>query len=78
LLRACGAVPTLQKEKQSSWQSFLKGKGTKKKAGFFTGHKKDSMFSVNEGGKVGVVGSGKGMTDYKKRQRHEFDLDSAE
>ena len=26
-----------QREKQSSWLSFQKGKGTKKKAGFFTG-----------------------------------------
>lgn len=63
------------KEKQSSWQSFLKGKGTKAKAGFMTGKKKQSMFSVPEGGKVGVVGSGRGMTDYKKAGRHDFSVE---
>ncbi|KAG2484619.1 hypothetical protein HYH03_016573 [Edaphochlamys debaryana] len=62
-----------QKQKQDSWQSFLKGKGSKKKTGFLTGTKKGSMFSVPEGGKVGVVGSGRGMTDYVKKARHEFD-----
>lgn len=57
-----------QKEKQGSWQQFLKGKGGKAKSGFMTGKKKGSMFSVpeGEGGKVGVVGSGRGMTDYQK------------
>ncbi len=32
------------------------------------------MFSVGEGdgSKVGVVGSGRGMTGYVKKQRHEF------
>jgi len=65
-----------QKEKQDSWQSFLTGKGGKKKAGFFTGRKKESMFKVPEGasGKVGVIGSGKGITEYAKRGRHEFEL----
>ncbi|KXZ56279.1 hypothetical protein GPECTOR_1g244 [Gonium pectorale] len=66
-----------QKQKQDSWQSFLKGKGSKKKTGFLTGAiKKSSIFSVPEGlvgSKVGVVGSGRGMTDYSKKQRHEFD-----
>lgn len=31
------------KEKQGSWQSFLKGKGGKPKTGFMTGKKKGSM-----------------------------------
>ncbi|CAD7705113.1 unnamed protein product [Ostreobium quekettii] len=63
-----------QKKKQQDWHSFVQGKGSKKKAGVFTGRKKTSIFSVPEevGGKVGVVGSGKGMTDYQKRARHEF------
>ena len=30
-------MDTQQREKQSSWLNFQKGKGTKKKAGFFTG-----------------------------------------
>lgn len=66
-----------QKKKQDSWQSFVKGKGTKKKTGFLTDMKKKSIFTVPEGidAKVGVVGSGKGMTDYQRRARHEFNLD---
>lgn len=43
--------------------------------GFFTGRKKESMFAVPEGGKVGVIGSGKGLTEYKKQTRHEFNVD---
>ena len=35
-------------------------------------HHKTSMFSVPEGGKVGVIGSGKPMTDYKPAGRHDF------
>lgn len=41
-----------QKQKADSWQKFVKGKGAKKVTGFFTGTKKDSMFSVAGDGKV--------------------------
>eukprot|EP00775_Hariotina_reticulata_P012496 gene12496-12630_t len=64
-----------QKERQTSWQNFQKGKGSKAKSGFFTGRKKDSMFKVPENGKVGVIGSGRGVTEYKKQTRHEFNVD---
>ena len=30
------------------------------------------MFKVPEGGKVGVIGSGKGTTEFAKKRRHEF------
>ena len=45
------------------------------KAGFFTGRKKESIFKSPEGfdGKVGVTGSGKGITSFQDRKRHEFD-----
>jgi len=35
------------------------------------------MFSVADGSqaKVGVVGSGQGMTDYKGKTRHEFNFE---
>ncbi len=65
-----------QRQKADAWKSFVGGKGAKKKkAGFMTGRKKGSMFSVEGGSdaKVGVVGSGKGMTHNSKRKRHEFD-----
>ncbi|WIA16543.1 hypothetical protein OEZ85_013217 [Tetradesmus obliquus] len=64
-----------QKEHQSNWQSFLKGKGGKPKTGYFTGRKKESMFKVPDNGKVGVIGSGKGVTEYKKAARHEFQVE---
>ncbi|KAK9812726.1 hypothetical protein WJX72_002696 [[Myrmecia] bisecta] len=62
------------KQRAQAWQDFAKGKGSKKKTGFLTGAKKGSMFSVPEGvdAKVGVVGSGKGLTEYKKPARHDF------
>lgn len=67
----------VQKEKADSWQNFLKGKGSKKKSGFLTSAKRESIFKVPEGvkSKVGVVGSGKGMTDYQRQGKHEFSLD---
>lgn len=62
------------KQRQSSWMNFQKGKGQKKKTGFLTGRKKGSIFSISDDpeAKVGVVGSGKGMTDYKGPGRHDF------
>ena len=70
-------LDTVQKEKADAWKSFVNKKGTKKKkTGGLPGvTKKQSMFSVAEGttAKVGVVGSGKGMTEYGKKKRHEFD-----
>jgi hypothetical protein len=30
---------------------------------------------VPEGGKVGVIGSGKGLTEFKKQKRHEFNVE---
>ncbi len=46
-------------------------------AGFFTGRKKESIFKVPEGvnAKVGVVGSGQGMTAAPKLGRHEFNVE---
>ena len=67
-----------QDVKKQGWQSFLQGKGSKKRKGFFTGRKKESIFKTPDDarGKVGVTGSGKGLTDYKKVKRHEFqDMD---
>lgn len=61
-----------QKQKADNWQKFIKGKGSKKVTGFFTGAKKESIFKVSETGKVGVVGSGKPMTDFQKRSKHDF------
>ena len=43
--------------------------GSKKATGFLTRVKKQSMFAVPQGGKVGVTGSGQGMTSYQVRVR---------
>lgn len=46
---------------------------TKSKTGFRTGKAKDSIFRSPDGvaGKVGVVNSGKSMTSFGERQRHQ-------
>jgi survival-of-motor-neuron-related-splicing factor 30 len=69
-----------QQSKKSDWQSFVKGKGSKKKKGFYTGRKRESIFKTSDDGqgRVGVVGSGKGLTNYKQTKRHEFELDDQE
>ncbi|CAH7668612.1 hypothetical protein BY996DRAFT_4582096 [Phakopsora pachyrhizi] len=61
-----------QLEKQKSWQSFAKK--SVKKGVHIPGIAGDSMFASpdNPLGKVGVVGSGKGMTQYGSKQRHKF------
>lgn len=40
--------------------------------GFFTGRKRESIFKSPDDpkGKVGVTGSGKGTTDFHKREKH--------
>jgi hypothetical protein len=40
--------------------------------GFFTGRKRESIFKSPDDpkGKVGVTGSGKGITEFHKREKH--------
>lgn len=66
-------MDAVQKQKADSWKAFI-SKGTKKKSGLAAVRKKGSMFSVPEGAnaKVGVVGSGQGMTEYGGKRRHDF------
>jgi len=62
-----------QQNKKSSWQSFNAAKGSKKKKGFFTGRKKESIFKTSAQGRVGVTGSGKAATKPQpQRKRHDF------
>ena len=52
-----------QNAKKSSWASFQSKVAGKKRTGFVSkkiGVKAKSMFSVGDGGRVGVVGSGSG------------------
>ena len=61
-----------QNKKQNAWQQFQTTKAKTKKVGFYTGRKKESIFKSPEDpfGKVGVIGSGKGLTDFQKREKH--------
>ncbi|KAG6553817.1 hypothetical protein Mapa_004734 [Marchantia paleacea] len=61
-----------QNKRQNAWQQFQTAKGKSKKVGFFTGRKKESIFKSPDDpkGKVGVTGSGKGITEFHKREKH--------
>ncbi|XWS11576.1 hypothetical protein CRYUN_Cryun37aG0010000 [Craigia yunnanensis] len=61
-----------QNKRQNAWQQFQTTKGKTKKVGFFSGRKRESIFKSPEDphGKVGVTGSGKGLTDFQKREKH--------
>ncbi|KAL6078476.1 Survival motor neuron [Balamuthia mandrillaris] len=61
-------------QKKQSWQSFTEKKGKKRRLGFLTGMRKDSIFKSPEGvqGKVGVTGSGKEMTPQLQDSRTQY------
>ncbi|KAG0098762.1 hypothetical protein BGZ93_010475 [Podila epicladia] len=66
------STPSEQVQKQMAWQNFAKG-GVKKAKGS-GGMLKKSIFATpdNPEGKVGVVGSGKGMTQFQQRGKHVY------
>ena len=59
---------------KSSWQKFDSKAGKKRVKGFMQGHKQQSIFSVGDGvdAKVGVTGSGKGITDFEVRKKYKL------
>ncbi|KAK1360376.1 Survival of motor neuron-related-splicing factor 30 [Heracleum sosnowskyi] len=61
-----------QNKRQNAWQQFQTTKGRAKKIGFFSGRKKESIFKSPDDpfGKVGVIGSGKGLTEFQRREKH--------
>ncbi|GJJ76046.1 survival of motor neuron-related-splicing factor 30 [Entomortierella parvispora] len=61
-----------QVQKQMAWQNFAKGGAKKSKGGPIL---KKSIFATpdNPEGRVGVVGSGKGMTQFQQRGKHIYD-----
>ncbi|EXB80406.1 Survival of motor neuron-related-splicing factor 30 [Morus notabilis] len=61
-----------QNKRQNAWQQFQSTKGKTKKVGFFSGRKRESIFKSPDDphGKVGVTGSGKGLTEFQKREKH--------
>lgn len=67
-----------QNKQANSWQNFkAKVSNKKKPTGAMSSFKKQSMFAVPEGlnSKVGVIGSGKGLTDFTGKKRNEFERD---
>ncbi|XP_071725940.1 uncharacterized protein [Rutidosis leptorrhynchoides] len=65
-------IEVTQNKRQNAWQQFQTTKGRAKKIGFFSGRKKESIFKSPDDpfGKVGVTGSGKGLTDFQRREKH--------
>lgn len=61
-----------QNKRQNAWQQFQSSKSSSKKVGFFTGRKRESIFKSPDdpNGKVGVTGSGKGITEFQKREKY--------
>jgi len=59
------------KKQADNWRSFISGKGAKKQSGVAP---KKSMFAVPDGpnARVGVIGSGRAMTDGPERKRMDF------
>ncbi|KAI3448381.1 hypothetical protein Pfo_005046 [Paulownia fortunei] len=66
------AKEVTQNKRQNAWQQFQTSKGRAKKVGFFSGRKRESIFKSPDDpfGKVGVTGSGKGLTEFQKREKH--------
>ncbi|EIM92975.1 uncharacterized protein STEHIDRAFT_152266 [Stereum hirsutum FP-91666 SS1] len=62
-----------QTQKQASWQKFAKK--SEKKGVHIAGVAGTSIFKTpdNPLGKVGVTGSGKGMTEYHSKNKHKFE-----
>ncbi|KEP53670.1 survival of motor neuron-related-splicing factor-like protein [Rhizoctonia solani 123E] len=66
-----------QNNKQAAWQKFAKK--SEKKGVAIAGVQGNSIFRTpdNPHGRVGVTGSGKGMTEYAAREKHKFTPDEA-
>ncbi|OAY75799.1 survival of motor neuron-related-splicing factor 30 isoform X1 [Ananas comosus] len=65
-------LEVVQNKRQNAWQQFQTTKGKAKKVGFFSGRKRESIFKSPDDpkGKVGVTGSGKGLTEFQRREKH--------
>lgn len=65
-------LEVVQNKRQNAWQQFQSTKGKTKKVGFLSGRQRSSIFKSPDDptGKVGVTGSGKGLTEFQKREKH--------
>jgi survival-of-motor-neuron-related-splicing factor 30 len=73
-------LPAEEVVKQKAWQSFAKSAEKKKKKIGQLPINKKSIFATpdNPEGKVGVVGSGRGMTQFQQRGKNIYDKSSTE
>ncbi|KAJ1654936.1 Survival of motor neuron--splicing factor 30 [Dispira simplex] len=62
----------LQKDRQNSWLDFVQKKGKKKKAASAINTHSIFASPTTTQGKVGVVGSGQPMTEFKGRNKHVY------
>ena len=63
----------VQEQRAQSWQAFRAGKAGKQRTGFLTKVSDKSMFTTTEGGRVGVIGSGKAPQPLQEKRKHAFD-----
>ena len=63
---------------QNNMNTNAGGKKRKKVDKMYNYSKKQSMFKTPDtrGGKVGVIGSGSGMTSFVERKKHEYEYDN--
>lgn len=58
--------------KKGKWQLFNERSKLQASGHFMIKKNTKSIFQTNESGKVGVMGSGKGMTQYREKRKYHF------
>lgn len=58
--------------KKGKWHLFNERSKLKGRGHFMIKKNTQSIFQTSDSGKVGVMGSGKGMTSYREKQKYQF------
>lgn len=58
--------------KKGKWQLFNERSKLKGRGHFMIKKNTQSIFQTSDSGKVGVMGSGKGMTSYREKEKYQF------
>lgn len=58
--------------KKGKWNLFNERSKLKGSGHFMNKRNTTSIFKTNDSGKVGVMGSGQGMTSYREKQKYQF------
>ena len=67
-----GIIERNLQSKKGKWQLFNERAKLKAKGHFNMKRNSNSIFKTTVGGKVGVMGSGKGMTTYREKRKYQF------